>query len=260
MTDKSLVRRTTSHGNLKRLEQEIRSHTNKPQAVILQRFFKTGEGQYGAGDQFLGLKVPLQRQIAGKYQDLSLFDVQTLLNGKIHEFRLIALMILVAKYEVATDWNNKQKILEFYLKNTNRINNWDLVDLSVYKLLGNFLLLSDSLPAGSTKVSLKKEYLLNKLACSANLWERRMAMVATYAFIQSGSNQETFTVAERLLEDKHDLIHKAVGWMLRETGKRVSERDLKVFLDKHIKQIPRTALRYAIERLSPRDRERYLSV
>jgi 3-methyladenine DNA glycosylase AlkD len=242
---------------LKRLEQEINSHANKPQAAILQRFFKTGPGQYGAGDRFLGLKVPLQREIAGKYGDLPLTDIRALLNSKIHEFRLIALMILTAQYEAAVRPADKQKIVEFYLRHSSRINNWDLVDLSAYKILGDFLLLAETV--SSLKIKYQAQSFLKRLAASSNLWERRMAMVATYAFIKAGRTKEVFTIAERLLRDEHDLIHKAVGWMLREAGKRVGEAELKKFLDEYQGQLPRTALRYAIERLSPREREHYLS-
>jgi 3-methyladenine DNA glycosylase AlkD len=249
--------RPRAKSRLAQLEREIKSQANKPQAAILQQFFKTGPGQYGAGDLFLGLKVPLQRQIAHKYTDLPLKDVQRLLNSKIHEFRLIALMILLAQYEAATNLAAKQTIVEFYLQNTARINNWDLVDSSVYKILGNFLLLAAKSPNVPAKY--KAPAFLTKLAKSSNLWERRMAMVATYAFICAGRTAETFLIAEQLLKDEHDLIHKAVGWMLREAGKRVSTAELKNFLDQHRRQLPRTALRYAIERLNPRAREHYLA-
>ena len=233
---------------LQEIKRELKKRENKPQASILQRFFKTAPGQYGEGDVFLGLKVPLQRQIARQYVDLDRRALQELLNSKIHEFRLVALLILVAQYEAASDLKHKKIIVDFYLKNASHaINNWDLVDLSVYKILGDFLLLSG------------KAELLSKLAISKNLWERRIAMVATYAFIRAGRVEETFTIAKKLLKDEHDLIHKAVGWMLREAGKRVSEKELKKFLDQHAQAMPRTALRYAIERLSPIERERYLT-
>ena len=233
---------------LQKLIKEIKSYENKPQASILQRFFKTGPGQYGAGDLFLGLKVPLQRLLARKYTDLPLVGVDKLLKSKIHEFRLIGLLILVDKYEKAINRAEKRQIVDFYLAHAASVNNWDLVDLSVYKILGDFLL--------AEKQALK---VLEKLAASKNLWERRMAMVATYAFIKKGKAEQTLRLAEKLLHDEHDLMHKAVGWMLREMGKRVSKRYLTDFLDSHYRLMPRTALRYAIEKLSPRERERYLA-
>lgn len=233
--------------DLSKLIKEIRSHENKPQASILQRFFKTGPGQYGAGDRFLGLKVPLQRLLARKYANLALIGVEKLLISKFHEFRLIGLLILVDQYEKAASRSEKKEIVDFYLAQAARINNWDLVDLSVYKILGNFLL--------AEKQALK---ILEKLAESKNLWQRRMAMVATYAFIKKGQAQATILLAEKLLADKHDLMHKAVGWMLREAGKRIDKKVLTDFLDKHYARMPRTALRYAIEHLSPREKEHYL--
>jgi 3-methyladenine DNA glycosylase AlkD len=166
-------------------------------------------------------------------------------------------MILTAQYEAAVRPADKQKIVEFYLRHSSRINNWDLVDLSAYKILGDFLLLAETV--SSLKIKYQAQSFLKRLAASSNLWERRMAMVATYAFIKAGRTKEVFTIAERLLRDEHDLIHKAVGWMLREAGKRVGEAELKKFLDEYQGQLPRTALRYAIERLSPREREHYLS-
>lgn len=232
---------------LQEITRELKKRANPLHASILQRFFKTGPGEYGSGDIFLGLKVPLQRQIVRRYADLDRKSIQTLLDSKIHEFRLVALLILVAQYEAAKDLKSKKSIVAFYLKNTQRINNWDLVDLSVYKILGDFLLLSG------------KSQILTRLAASKNLWERRISMIATYAFIKAGRTTEVFILAKQLLKDEHDLIHKAVGWMLREAGKRVSTRELKEFLDKHYRDMPRTALRYAIERLSPRERERYLT-
>ena len=234
--------------DLQKLIKEIKSHENKPQASILQRFFKTGPGQYGAGDYFLGLKVPLQRLLARKYIHLSLPDIERLLESKIHEFRLIGLLILVDQYEKSADKSVKKKIVDFYLAHTARINNWDLVDLSVYKILGDFLL--------TEKQALK---ILERLAGSKNIWERRLAMVATYAFIKKGQAEPTLQLAEKLMPDDHDLIHKAVGWMLREIGKRIDKNILIGFLDKHYSHLPRTALRYSIEHLSAREKERYLA-
>jgi len=234
--------------NLIKITKELKSLANKPQAVVLQRFFKTGKGQYGEGDIFLGIKVPLTRKIALKYLSLDFKDISSLLKSKIHEFRLAALFILVAQYQKTEDRKVKAKIVSFYLRNTKYINNWDLVDLSVAKILGDYLILEE-----------KKIKILSTLAKSKNLWERRMAMVATYAFIQKGRAEEALDLAKKLLHDNHDLIHKAVGWMLREVGKRTDKKKLKSFLDEHIKNMPRTALRYAIERLSAVEREYYLN-
>ncbi len=265
---------TKSGPGINQLTRELSSYANKPQAAILQRFFKTGPGQYGAGDRFLGLKVPLQRQIAQKYRELDLKGIKTLLASKIHEFRLVGLLILVEQYEKAKNWPEKKKIVDFYLKNTKGINNWDLVDLSVYKILGDFLLGQEkaiikgarALSKGAVHIireagaiSLESKKILTKLSESKNLWERRMAMVATYAFIKAGYYKETFSLAKKLLKDEHDLIHKAVGWMLREAGKRVSRDKLREFLNEHHRLMPRTALRYAIEHLPAPEREHYLA-
>ncbi|MDP2944232.1 MAG: DNA alkylation repair protein [bacterium] len=236
--------------DLQKLIKEIKSHENKPQASVLRRFFKTGSGQYGAGDRFLGLYVPLQRRIGRKYAHLSFLDIKRLLRSKIHEFRLIGLLILVDQYEKSADKARKKKIVDFYLAHAARINSWGLVDLSVYKILGDFLLTQKTEPV---------RRILDKMAVSDNIWERRMAIVSTFAFIKSGKTEETFRLAVKLLEDKHDLIHKAVGWMLREAGKRTDKKKLTDFLDKHCRQMPRTALRYALERLSARERKHYLS-
>lgn len=233
--------------NLQKITSELKKLANKPQAANLQRFFKTGKGQYGEGDIFLGISVPVSRRIAKKYANLDLKDVSVLLKNKIHEFRLVALLILVEKYQKTSDRKGKGKIVNFYLKHTKHINNWDLVDLSVAKILGDYLLLEET-----------RSKILNKLASSKNIWERRMAMISTYAFIQKGRANETLDLAKKLLADKHDLMHKAVGWMLREVGKRVDRKKMTDFLDKNIKTMPRTALRYAIEHLSTIERERYL--
>ena len=234
--------------SLLNLQKELKYAANKQKAVILQRFFKTGKGEYGEGDIFLGITVPKQREIAKKYAaKLEFSDLQELLESKIHESRLIALLILVDKYEKNKDVLLRRKIVNFYLKNTKFINNWDLVDLSVYKILGDWLL-----------INYDKISILDKLAVSRNLWERRIAMIATYAFIRKGKTREVIRIAQILLADSHDLIHKAVGWMLREMGKRVSEPALIKFLNKYKTKMPRTSLRYAIERLHPEQREYYL--
>ena len=233
--------------DLEKITQELKKMANKPQAEVLQRFFKTAEGQYGAGDVFLGIKVPVSRKIAQKYTYLDFKDISDLLKNKFHEARLVALLILVEKYQKTSDRKLKKKIVDFYLKHTKYINNWDLVDLSVSKILGDYLLLEEG-----------RMNVLNKLAKSKNLWERRMAMVSTYAFIYEGRAEETLAMAKKLLHDEHDLMHKAVGWMLREVGKRINRKTLTDFLDEHVSDMPRTALRYSIEHLEPIDREHYL--
>jgi 3-methyladenine DNA glycosylase AlkD len=193
----------------------------------------------------LGLTVPQSRKIAIKFKDLSFSDIKKLLQSKIHEERVIALLILVHNFEKGSKEHQKD-IYDYYLKNTKYINNWDLVDLSADKIVGQYLL--D-----------KSKDILFRLAHSENLWERRISIVATYQFIKDGRYQETLTISKMLLNDQHDLIHKAVGWMLREVGKKCSEDLLVEFLGKHYKQMPRTMLRYAIERLQEKLRKKYLS-
>ncbi len=233
--------------NLGKIIAELKKAGSKSQAALLARFFKTGPGQYGAGDVFLGIKVPVTRKIALKYIDLDFPAISKLLASEYHEARLAALLILVAKYQKTKDRKVKEKIAKFYLRHTKRINNWDLVDLSAPKILGDYFW-----------AAAQKDEILHKLARSKNLWERRIAMLSTFAFIQKGRADESLVIAKQLLSDEHDLMHKAVGWMLREVGKRVSKKKLTSFLDKEIKNIPRTALRYAIEHFSPAEREHYL--
>ncbi len=242
---------------LQQLKEELQRLENPKQAEILSRFFKTGKGQYGEGDIFLGIKVPEQRRIAKKYQDISIKELHKMLLSKIHEERLISLFILITKYKKA-DMRGKKEIAAFYLKNTKQINNWDLVDLSAANILGNYLL--DKV--GSTRRNrldprLRDRAVLYKLAKSNNLWERRIAIMTTFALIRNNEFEDTLNIAELLLKDRHDLIHKAAGWMLREVGKR----DLKTeeaFLKNHCKHMPRTMLRYAIERFDEEKRKRYL--
>ena len=228
---------------LGRLKKELLKAKDNKKAKFLAGFFKTGKGQYAEGDLFLGLTVPRQREIAKKYPDLSLSQIQQLLNSKYHEFRLCALLILISKYN-KSDEKTKAKIVTFYLKNTKRINNWDLVDLSAEYILGSYLLERD-------------KSVLYKLAKSQNLWERRIAIIATFFFIRKNQFTDTLKIAQILLGDKHDLIHKACGWMLREIGKR-DEVMLIKFLDKFKGKMPRTALRYAIERFNQQKRLSYL--
>ena len=218
---------------------------SKEKAAFFPYFFKTGKGQYGEGDVFIGVTVPHQRKIAKQFSALPLSESQKLLASKIHEHRLTALTILVSQYKKG-DAKVQETIFRFYLKNISRVNNWDLVDCSCRDIVG------DHLQKGDRK-------LLYRLAKSKNLWERRIAIVSTWAYIRRGELKDTFAIAEVLLNDTHDLIHKAVGWMLREAGKR-DEKALHAFLSTHVKAMPRTALRYAIERFPESVRKAYLHI
>lgn len=230
---------------LNQLKRDFETMANPEQAVILQRFFKTGHGQYGEGDVFLGIKVPPQRALAKQYRDLPLSDVANLLQGKIHEHRLTALLILIQKYEKA-DAASRKKIFDLYLKYRKWINNWDLVDLSAPNIVGDYLLEKD-------------RAVLYTLAQSKSLWDKRIAILATFEFIKNGQSEDTFAIAEILLDDEHDLIHKAVGWMLREVGKRIDQATEESFLQKHYRRMPRTMLRYAIERFGPALKKKYMT-
>lgn len=221
----------------------IKRKADSDRSVILQRFFKTGKGDYAEGDVFLGLTVPESRNIAKDFRSISLTEVHKLLRSKIHEVRLVALVILVMQY-TKSDQINRKKIFNLYLSQTDHINNWDLVDLSAPHIIGTHVL------KGDRKV-------LYTLALSSNIWERRIAVVATYALIRSGEYADTLAIAKLLIEDKHDLIHKAVGWMLREVGKR-DVKMLTAFLDDNCLDLPRTTLRYAIERFPHHKRLKYL--
>ena len=230
---------------LNELRTELRSLADTEQAKNLSRFFKTGKGQYGEGDVFLGIKVPMQRTIAKKYLDLNFQELQELLNSKIHEERLIALIILTNQFKKSKkDKLEQRQIFGFYLKNTSRINNWDLVDLSAPSIVGEFLQKEDT-------------GILRQLANSGNLWERRIAIISTFPFIKKNNFGETLTISNILIEDKHDLIHKAVGWMLREIGKR-NKNVLEFFLSQRHKKMPRTMLRYAIERFPEDERKKWM--
>ena len=241
--------------NLKNLEKDLLKLKNKEKAKNLAWFFKTGKGDYGEGDVFLGITVPETRKLAKKYGELTLPEIEKLLKSKYHEARLCALLLLVHQYRKTKIERNKKEIFDFYLKNTVYINNWDLVDLSAGYIVGDYLIDKNH----STKLMASRK-ILKKLAKSKNLWERRIAMIATFAFIYQGEYKDTFQIAEILLEDKHDLIQKAVGWMLREVGKRVSEKELENFLKKYAKKMPRTTLRYAIERFPEPKRQMYLKM
>jgi len=225
------------------IQTELKKLVNPVQAQNLSRFFKTGPGQYGEGDKFLGLKVPQIRVVAKKFVHLDFVDLQNLLNSPYHEFRLAALLVLVQKYNLA-DKSEQKRIFNFYLKNSKNVNNWDLVDLSADRIMGPYL--ED-----------KERSLLYKLVKSNNLWERRIAVLTTFWFIKNNDFADSLRLARILLDDQHDLIHKAVGWMLREIGKR-NVALLEVFLKKYYQVMPRTMLRYAIERFPEKIRQRYL--
>jgi 3-methyladenine DNA glycosylase AlkD len=231
--------------SLQKLQKEIRSCANPEKAKLLMRFFKTGKGEYAEGDVFLGIMVPTLRIVAKKYFELPLSDVEKLLHSKFHEERLIALFIFTYQFQNG-DGKKRAKIFSLYLANTKHINNWDLIDLSAPKIVGEFLFQKG-----------KGIAILKKLAQSHDLWERRIAVLATFQYIKYNSFKESLEIAEMLLNDKHDLIHKSVGWMLREIGKRNQEKE-EEFLKKHAKEMPRTMLRYAIERFSEEERKKYL--
>ena len=229
---------------LDQIKRDLSKLSDPNRAKKLTGFFKTGKGQYGEGDLFLGIPVPEQRKVANKYNDLSLNDLQELLNSKIHEHRFTALVILISKYREA-EKAGKEEIYSFYLKNTENINNWDLVDLSAPRIVGDYLVN-------------KERSILYKLAKSNSLWERRISILSTFIFIVKNDFEDALNISELLLHDKHDLIHKAVGWALREIGKRdqnVEER----FLTKYCLQMPRTMLRYAIEKFDEKKRKFYLT-
>jgi 3-methyladenine DNA glycosylase AlkD len=231
------------------VRKELQSMADPDKAAILQRFFKTGPRQYGEGDIFIGVIVPQSRQVAKKFSQLPLGEVRTLLYSRIHEERLVALLILAWRYSSTSRSSRKEKeeIVNFYLDNIKQVNNWDLVDLSAPNILGAHLLVDRD----------DRRLLLYRLAESENVWERRIAILATHYFIRNGDFSDTLKIAEMLLQDRHDLIHKAAGWMLREVGKRDAAAE-EAFLEKHCSVMPRTMLRYAIERLPESKRHRYM--
>jgi 3-methyladenine DNA glycosylase AlkD len=243
---------------LKNLLNDFKKQSNPSKAKLLSGFFKTGNGQYGEGDVFLGLTVPQQRILAKKYVNLSFDDIQFLLGSKIHEHRLTGLIILTYRYETAskekikdiTKMNEKEKkkkaIFDFYLKNSKNINNWDLVDVTCPRIVGDYLLDKD-------------RKILYQLAVSNNLWEKRIAIISTAMFIRNNQYTDTLQISNILIRDKHDLIHKAVGWMLREVGKK-NEKVEKEFLNIHAKLMPRTMLRYAIEKFNDKDKKYYMNL
>ncbi len=224
--------------------RELDALADREKARVLCGFFKTGKGGYGEGDVFLGVNVPDIRKVAGRYTGLSQAQVSELLESRVHEHRLAALIILVGQFGKA-DGKGKGRIYRFYIRNAGRINNWDLVDCSADRIVGAYLMERD-------------KAVLYRLARSKSLWERRIAILSTFHFIKNGRYSETLKIAGMLLDDEHDLIHKAVGWMLREVGKRGGLAQEKAFLERHSERMPRTMLRYAIERFSKEERERYM--
>jgi len=226
------------------LKSDLQSLSNPAKIIVFKRFFKTGPGQYGEGDQFLGLTVPQIRSLSNRYwSKLSLANLSELLQSPYHEYRTLALVCLCRQFEKFP--RRQRQIFDFYLARTRRINNWDLVDISSPRIIGAYLF------------EQKDRSILYKLAQSKNLWERRIAIISTLYFIKNHQFSDTLSLAKILLDDPHDLIHKAVGWMLREVGKR-DQKTLFGFLDLYTLRLPRTALRYAIERLSVADRKHFL--
>lgn len=225
------------------IKAKLKQQENKEKAKILQRFFKTGPGEYGEGDLFLGVKVPVLRKLAKKYDGITIPQVKRLLTSAIHEERLLALFIFVGKYQKG-DEAVKKEIYDLYLNHTKFVNNWDLVDGSAPHIVGAFLMNKNKEP-------------LYRLANSKNLWERRISILSTFYFIKQDKFSDALKIAKILLTDKKDLIHKAVGWMLREIGKRHLQTE-ETFLKKYYKTMPRTMLRYAIEKFPEPKRQKYL--
>ncbi len=223
----------------------LKKHASPTKAKTSARFFKTGPGEYGHGDRFIGVTVPEQRLVARTHRGLPLAEIEVLLESRTHEYRLTGLHILVAAFRSASAYG-RSVIAGWYMAHLSRVNNWDLVDSSAPYILGEYLSDKDRAP-------------LYRLVTSENIWERRVAMVATYAFIRKNEFADACAIAALLLDDRHDLMHKAVGWMLREVGKR-SPRALASFLKKNGHRMPRTSLRCAIERLGPEERRRWMSV
>lgn len=228
------------------IEAEFLSLKNDEKAQHLMRFFKTGPGMYGEGDRFLGLVVPQTRALAIRYGEVSYETLTRLLDSPYHEMRLCALLVLVQRFKKRKTAEERQQIYHFYLAHTARINNWDLVDLSAKEIVGGYLLDKERAP-------------LYRLAESTLLWEQRIAIIATHTFIRKYDLADAFALSEKLLYHSHDLMHKAVGWTLREAGKKDKE-SLCRFLDRYAITMPRTTLRYAIEKMSPEDRRYYMTM
>lgn len=227
---------------LAKLRNDMKKLSSKKRASDMQKYFKTGEGEYGFGDVFIGVTMPNLRELAKKYKEMSFEDLYKLLRSEIHEERMIALLIMVLNFE--KEEMLQRRIYEFYLKNTKYVNNWDLVDASADKIIGVYLI--D-----------KPKEVLYKLSKSKNIWERRISIISTYHFIKNDLFDDTLIIAEELIEDENDLIQKAVGWMLREVGKRNEKLEVE-FLNKHYKNMGRTSLRYSIEKFPEKSRQAYM--
>jgi 3-methyladenine DNA glycosylase AlkD len=230
---------------VKIIQKELTSYSSKEKALFFPKFFKTGKGEYAEGDKFIGVTVPNQRVVAKKYYSkISLNEIVELLHSPIHEYRLTALIMLVYKFEKQKSESERKHIFDIYINNTDYINNWDLVDLSAPKIVGAYLFDKD-------------RTLLYDFAKTNHLWKQRIAIISTYYFIKRNEFEDTLRISEILLNHKHDLIHKAVGWMLREVGKMNLQVEIE-FLNKNYKQMPRTMLRYAIEKFDEDLRQKYL--
>lgn len=233
---------------LEQIKSTLHDLADVNKAKILSRYFKTGKGEYGEGDQFLGITVPNQRLVAKEfYQDISLEEIKDLLSFDLHEYRLTALLMLVSKYEKTKDANVAKELVDFYLSQTSRINNWDLVDTSCHKILGHYAFHHN------------KEDILYDLANSTDLWEKRIAVVSTWYYIRKKTLDIVPEIVEINLNHPHDLMHKANGWMLREMGKKDDEK-LIHFLDEYALKLPRTTLRYAIEKIDPTLKDYYMKL
>ncbi|MGM0652613.1 MAG: DNA alkylation repair protein [Bacillota bacterium] len=228
------------------IKKDLHSYIDPERAVYLPKLFQVYSGGYGEGDLFLGVTVPNQRKVSRKYSKIiTMNELEELFNSKYHEYRLTAIFILVLKYERAKTGQEQKQLVDFYLSNLSAVNNWDLVDSSAYKILGPYLYDKD-------------KSLLYELAVSNDLWKQRIAMIATYYFIKKDTFAHTFELADLLIDHKHDLIHKAAGWMLREVGNRNFEAEFN-FLVPRYKQMPRTMLRYGIEKFEPELRKKFLA-
>lgn len=239
-------------GNLENVRHELKKLSSKEKALFYPKYFKSGPGEYAEDDVFIGVTIPNVRSVAKKYSRLSLPEVKELLKSKIHEERLLALFILVAQFNKSEE-KTKEEIYKFYLTNKTHINNWDLVDSSAPYIVGEYLYNNKS------QENLKPEKTLEALSKSKNLWERRISIIATYYFIKKGEVDLTLKISKTLLSDKEDLIHKAVGWMLREVWKKDPGK-AENFITKNYNRLPRTSLRYSIERMSPEKKFKYLKV
>jgi len=225
------------------INSRLETLADEPTAVILRRFFKTGPGEYGEGDRFRGIRVPELRKLCKEFRHAGVEVISALLDSPWHEDRMLALLLLIERYR-ASDKRGREALYDFYCSRTGRINNWDLVDVTCPHIVGRHLETRDRSP-------------LYRFAESPSLWERRIAIVSTFHFIRQGDFRDAIAIAELLLADPEELLHKATGWMLREVGKR-DQSMLEAFLDEYVTVMPRTALRYAIERFPEEQRQRYL--